>query len=709
MTFVLNQKTGTMNKELADLKIDFNNKINRLAEIRIQLKTEFTGIDKAIDEVVDNIRSWYILAEIQTQPTVINLWGLTGVGKTSLLLRIAELLEIKDKAFRIDFGVKYGSQSFNYAVQEIAAFSNDEPLIIILDEFQHARTIQKTLTGKKEVENGAHRLVWDLLDSGKIIENRWKHIVLELVKQIRSLNILISKGVVIENGMVVEEKSLFLDEMKVSSLIESESEECLAVPKSLHYEMMDSVPKRYDYKIVDELIDHLKTLDGRQTIRFLEEVLQAARQPVVKQFNKSLIFVVGNLDDAYKINSNLNADISADEFYEESKKITIPDIKTALQDSFRDEQIARLGNNHIIYPALNKKAYRQLITMKLDEYFKMLKNRYSIHWTYGATLIDKIYDEGVYPTQGARPVLTTIYQMVKSQTAVIFQVVMQEEKTISHISLSVAENKLNCQFFQQETEIKTVSIPLRSKLGELRKPKNNEVQAITAVHEAGHAVLIAHLLGEAPQIITAMATDNTEGFVYTRSNEDFLSKKNLINRVATILGGLMAEKYIFGAENITIGASSDIKKAYGMIDNAFKSAGMGEKVYHYAPSTTESSPCFHQIEEVEKEITKVIDAAQELAEETLKKERKLLLQMTKVLQQNSKVEQQEFIDLYNEYGAKKIDFKNESTYYRDAIVKALEELDNMEEIATHRGIVLNKSQGKENVLNDTLKTWRDEK
>lgn len=451
---------------------------------------------------------------------------------------------------------------------------------------------------------------------------------------------------------------------------------------------------------MDELKKHLRTLDGRETVQFMEEILLKAKQPKEKFFHKSIIFVVGNLDEAYKINKNLNADISADEFHETSLKITIPDVKAALQDRFRDEQIARLGNNHIIYPALNKKAYRQLIQMKLDAYFEMLENRYDVRWTYDSALIDKIYEEGVYPTQGARPVLTTIYQMVKSKIAVIFQSLMQEEKQFSRISLSVVENQLVCQLFNQESEIKTIAIPLQSKLGELRRPKDNESQAITAIHEAGHAVLIGHLLEEAPQMITATATDKSEGFVYNRSSEDFTSKKYLIHRTAVGLGGLLAEKYIFGEENITMGASTDIKNAYSMIDNAFKNAGMGKKVYLYAPSASDSSISFHQIEGVEKEITNVIDAAQELAENGLRKERKLLLQLAKRLQNTSKIEREEFIKLYNKYGAKNIDFERKSTFYRDRIVEALEAEDNRAEIARHRTVVLNRGKSKGDILKD---------
>lgn len=224
-----------MNKELTNLKQDFNEKVSRLENVRIKLKTEFTGIDKAIDEVVDNILSWYTLAEIQTQPTVINLWGLTGVGKTSLLMRIAELLEIKDKSFRIDLGVKHGSNSFDSIINEVGAMSNAEPVMIILDEFQHARTVRMTLSGNKEVENSAQRQLWDLLDSGKIIQNSWRHIIFELIKYIKTMNMLINRKVRVENGLVVEEKELFVSEIHEAMLLDSELEECWAVPSTLHF------------------------------------------------------------------------------------------------------------------------------------------------------------------------------------------------------------------------------------------------------------------------------------------------------------------------------------------------------------------------------------------------------------------------------------------------------------------------------------------
>ncbi len=81
-----------MNSKMIKLKRTFGEKRQLLDDARQILKTEFIGIDKIIDEVLDNVSSWFILSDIQEKPLVINLWGLTGVGKTSLVIRLTELI-----------------------------------------------------------------------------------------------------------------------------------------------------------------------------------------------------------------------------------------------------------------------------------------------------------------------------------------------------------------------------------------------------------------------------------------------------------------------------------------------------------------------------------------------------------------------------------------------------------------------------------------
>ena len=52
-----------------------------LEQVKTQLKQEFFGLDTIIDKVIDSMSAWYIFPELITRPVIINLWGLTGVGK----------------------------------------------------------------------------------------------------------------------------------------------------------------------------------------------------------------------------------------------------------------------------------------------------------------------------------------------------------------------------------------------------------------------------------------------------------------------------------------------------------------------------------------------------------------------------------------------------------------------------------------------------
>ena len=54
-----------MTKKLNDLKKDFSEKSEILEKAKSTLKKEFIGIDNIIDEVIENVRSWYILSNLQ--------------------------------------------------------------------------------------------------------------------------------------------------------------------------------------------------------------------------------------------------------------------------------------------------------------------------------------------------------------------------------------------------------------------------------------------------------------------------------------------------------------------------------------------------------------------------------------------------------------------------------------------------------------------
>ena len=63
------------------------------------------------------------------------------------------------------------------------------------------------------------------------------------------------------------------------------------------------------------------SMDEQETLSFIEDMLEFCLHPKVIDCSKSVIFVIGNLDEAYTMSNNYNPDLSADEFHELSKKI----------------------------------------------------------------------------------------------------------------------------------------------------------------------------------------------------------------------------------------------------------------------------------------------------------------------------------------------------------------------------------------------------
>jgi cell division protease FtsH len=160
-----------MTKKIEKLQSEIIQKQQLLNSISKKLKEEFVGINHVIDEVIDAINSWYLFPDLQDKPVVINLWGLTGVGKSSLINRLSELLKYDNKYYRFDLGDTSDTDwTIKRKIQDIYENVNSYPIIIALDEFQHARTIDEM---GKESEKKSSRIIWQLLDSGKFQISRY--------------------------------------------------------------------------------------------------------------------------------------------------------------------------------------------------------------------------------------------------------------------------------------------------------------------------------------------------------------------------------------------------------------------------------------------------------------------------------------------------------------------------------------------------------
>ncbi len=93
---------------------------------------------------------------------------------------------------------------------------------------------------------------------------------------------------------------------------------------------------------------------------------------------------------------------------------------------------------------------------------------------------------------------------------------------------------------------------------------NEEERRLTAYHEGGHAIVAINVkMADPVHKATIVPRGRALGMVMQLPEGDRYSMKyqQMVDRIAIMAGGRVAEEIIFGKENITSGASSDIEQA----------------------------------------------------------------------------------------------------------------------------------------------------
>lgn len=108
-----------------------------------------------------------------------------------------------------------------------------------------------------------------------------------------------------------------------------------------------------------------------------------------------------------------------------------------------------------------------------------------------------------------------------------------------------------------------------------------ETLRMTAFHEAGHALVALKTDGADPiHKATIMPRGRALGMVMQLPDGDqtSMSRKQMIARLDVCMGGRVAEELIYGYENVTSGASSDIQQATRLAKAMVTKYGLSEKV-----------------------------------------------------------------------------------------------------------------------------------
>lgn len=108
---------------------------------------------------------------------------------------------------------------------------------------------------------------------------------------------------------------------------------------------------------------------------------------------------------------------------------------------------------------------------------------------------------------------------------------------------------------------------------------SRDEKKISAYHEAGHAVAAAFLPHTDPvHKVSIISRGRAAGYTLKLPIEDrhLFSKKHFLSELAVALGGYVAEKLVFN--DITTGASDDLKKATAIARSLVTKYGMSEKI-----------------------------------------------------------------------------------------------------------------------------------
>lgn len=674
---------NTISKEKQDAIVALN---QTLENAKVRLKEEFVGIDLVIDQIADMCRAWFVFPEYQTKPTVINLWGMTGVGKTSLVKRFCELINFSNRLIMFDLGSSVSeSWTFQNNIKSIAEVHQGKPVVILLDEFQHARTLNRM---GEELDRPAARMVWEVLDSGQFTSVDYPYGLTDLNELICKLREILSLGVTVENGLIKDSLGIYYKvfykglvnantkqkENALETFKSTEDEFDLFVPTRSYDVVISLLPDLYPTKL--SLWDDLQKLNGTETVRFLKHLYELAIAPKKIDCTKSLIFVLGNLDEAYKMSKDISVDIEADSFHENSLEIKLPDIKSALLHRFRAEQLSRLGNNHIIYPAFNNKNYRELIKRYLTRISERTFATLGIDIQFDNSVHDLLYKEGVYPTQGTRPLFSTINNLIEAKLPKIITSVFIEKRECDSLVLSNAKDRLISTCYYQKKETATFEEIIDLALGQLRITKRNDKQALVAVHEAGHAVVYIALFRKLPERIVSVAIDaECEGFVAIRNKKGFLSMMEMESEISMLLAGYAAEILIFGKDYLTSGASYDFTMATAKASDMIRELGMGSRVGAYQVRSAQSNNFLHDEDRTTQEMEKILAEALVTANTVLEENRTLLLAIADHLSDERMMDKRmiaEYVKLYSDLPVEYDERVFETIHYR----KRLKELVN---------------------------------
>ena len=624
---------------------EIERKVAKLKKAGDNLKKHFVGNNDIIDKIISEIEFWYVCPELLNRPPIICLWGMTGVGKTDLVRRLVVELDIDDKFLEIQMTNK-GSGNTMVRSDSISAMLQNSPIneeeqgVLLLDEMQRFRTVEE----EKEIHDYKYQDVWTLLSDGKFSKQA-KDIEAEIY------------GMILDSKISIEREEIRQENAKAGLDEDGEVVDEEDVEKSKKARKSKYVQWRYfagrlkSLLNLEESIVDIAQWDDEKVLTVLIDKLEDKTIYKAQDYSRLLIFISGNLDEVYSnAHSVEEVDLDADIFHEITRKITLVSVKKALTRRFKPEQIARFGNVHIIYPSISKRNYEVIIERSCSDLIDSFQDASGLKINIDQSVYDFIYRNAVFPLQGTRPVFSTIFSLINNNlTKMVYFAIKKKSK-----SLSVSYDSEKCQLIGSNKR-KSISLSCEGDVDRIKRKKrekDSDRKFSTIIHEAGHNVVYTALFGYVPRSIAIeTASDDFSGFIYPECL--VYSKANIEKEIAVILAGRAAERIVFGADRITIGASEDYRTATIKAGRMVRKWMLFDREAQIVPiGTVEGDHSFFNHDDAQSNamIEEIMINSAKQADKTLRENLDILRQLSIFIQGKKKVNSQEIKEFYDSIG-----------------------------------------------------------
>jgi cell division protease FtsH len=337
--------------------------------------------------------------------------------------------------------------------------------------------------------------------------------------------------------------------------------------------------------------------------------------------------------------------------------VNVNDIKGALLYRFRKEEVARLGNNYLIYPTFNVATFKKIITRYLDANIAAYRKNTGINITYNDQIVNMIYSEGVFPAQGARSVMSTINNFCSifseidmassSASAAIKDVEISLPDTITDFKKDDVDIQITFTDINGATTTQSVNYPLH--IGRLRNPEHDEARYIKAVHELGHAFMMMIETGRYPSTIVTTSSSSTGGYCIADLEDYFNNSvptpETVRSRVRISLGGWVAERLVYPSEFCSLGSGSDIEMLWDEIVDSIYKEGFFSPVSYAQGCNDDGTPKGLNDSNVEQSLKKELDYLTNNTIHIVRDFTALLKYLSCPLAEKGSYTQQEFIDV----------------------------------------------------------------